>query len=61
MYISILMSRLIVKFLPFSSDYKEIPTKHLPHEHAIEMASKIEIVSVTIELWLELRPHIGHL
>ena len=44
---SILISRMIVKFLPFfSSDFKGLPTKHIPHEHSTEMAKKSEIVSI---------------
>ena len=48
MNFAILVSRVIVKFFPFfTSDYKGLPIKHIPHEHSAEMASKSEIVSVT--------------
>ena len=44
---AILLSRVIVKFIPyFTSDYNELLTKHIPHEHSTEMATKSEIVSV---------------
>ncbi len=38
------ISRVLVKFIPyFTSDYKELPTKHIPHEHSKEMATKLDI------------------
>ena len=44
---AVLVSRVMVKFIPyFTSDYKELPTKHIPHEHSKEMATKSEIVSL---------------
>ena len=44
---AILLSRVIVKFIPyFTSNYNELLTKHIPHEHSTEMATKSEIVSV---------------
>ena len=44
---TILLSRVIVKFIPyFTSDYNELLTKHIPHEHSTEMATKSETVSV---------------
>lgn len=42
---AVLVSRVMVKFIPyFTSDYKELPTKHIPHEHSKEMATKSDIV-----------------
>ena len=46
---AILLSQVIVKFIPyFTSDYNELLTKHIPHEHSTEMATKSEIVSVIV-------------
>ena len=46
MNIAILVSRVIVKLFPFfTSDYKGLPIKHIPHEHSSEMARKSEIHS----------------
>lgn len=42
----ILVSRLIVKHMPFfSTDYKGIPQRHIPHKYSKEMSSKSEVVS----------------
>ena len=44
---AILLSRVIVKFIPyFTSDHNKLLTKHIPHEHSTEMATKSEIESV---------------
>lgn len=41
-----LISRLIVKYMPFFKDsFKDIPLKHIPHQYSKEMASKSDIVS----------------
>lgn len=46
---AVLISRVMVKFIPyFTSDFKELPTKHIPHEHSKEMATKSEIVRLII-------------
>ncbi len=48
---AILVSRVIVNFIPFfTSDYKNLPIKHIPHEHSVEMATKSEIVSLLYAL-----------
>ena len=44
---SVLVSRAIVKFLPFfSSDYKDLAQSHIPHRYSKEMSAKSEVVSI---------------
>ncbi len=43
---SVLVSRAIVKFLPFfSSDYKDLSQSHIPHRYSMEISAKSEVVS----------------
>lgn len=45
-HFSILISRLIVKYIPFfTDDFKGLPVEHIPHRYAKEMSQKSEIVS----------------
>ena len=44
---SVLVSRAIVKFLPFfTSDYKDLVQSHIPHRYSKEMSAKNEVVSI---------------
>ena len=44
---SVLVSRAIVKFLPFfSADYKDLAQSHIPHRYSKEMSAKSEVVSI---------------
>lgn len=43
----VLVSRLIVKHMPFFSiDYRGIPPTHIPHKYSKQMSSKSEVVSI---------------
>ena len=43
---STLVSRMMVEHIPFfSTDFKGLPVKHIPHQYSREMSTKSEIVS----------------
>ena len=43
----VLVSRMVVKFLPAFQMFRDVVVHHIPHKYSSEMAEKSEVVRVT--------------